>query len=109
MDELVDWVVLILCIILFFRLHAVTIVRFYRDSCGACQASMEEWKRFRWRHCLNPLIKTVEIDTSTDYGRALMKAYDIQYVPTILRIKGLEIVEYQGDRTAENLASFAMS
>ena len=108
MDELVDWAVLILCIILFFRLHATTIVRFYRDSCGACQNSAKEWRSFKMRHILNPLVKVVEIDTDTDYGRELMEAYGLQYVPSILRIRGLEIVKYEGDRSASDLCDFVM-
>jgi hypothetical protein len=109
MDKLIDWAVLILCVILFFRLQAVTIVRFYRSSCPACVRSEEEWQRFKMKNMWNPIIKCVEVNTETQEGKALMKQYGFQYVPTIMKVKGLQITEYKGDRNADDLTRFAMA
>jgi glutaredoxin len=97
----------ILCLFLLAKLNAVKIIRFYRDTCPYCVKSKGEWLKFKCYNAWNPFITSVSVDTDTELGSRIMRQYGIKSVPTIIKMKGLHLSKYEGDRTWRDITSFA--
>lgn len=70
----------------------------YRPGCGYCDAAMPEFKKAEGGN-----IKLMESSKNPD----LMEKYELEGVPSIVKIVDGEPVQFQGKRTANEIIKFS--
>lgn len=106
-------VILILFILVhMFYMNSVKVYRFYRPTCGACSASQLEWDKFKSAVFFQ---RVKPIDVNLDVGLVakninLSNNFDVKGVPSIWKVySDGRRFEYKGDRSKEDLISFALN
>jgi hypothetical protein len=102
---------LLLSVYLYVQLVSTKVYRFYRPTCPACVQSQAEWDSFK-SACLFKTIKPIDVnmDLPDDPNAALYKFFNVQGVPTFVKVtpNGM-FVTYEGDRTAALIMAWASS
>ena len=83
-------------------------VLFYLQGCGPCNATRPEWEKVPHHlehHAKNPNLMIADVDQSA-IDHVKHNSGGIDGFPTIRHIKGDEVNEYSGERTAEGLAKW---
>jgi len=98
--------VLVLTYWFYMSANCIKVYRFYREGCGWCRKSKDEWQRFK-SDCTTRMVKCYDVDTddqSTDV-QELYKNMGGEGVPHIVKVHpdGRRYV-YDGDRSAASLA-----
>ena len=88
------------------------LVRYHSPNCGHCLAMEDEWKALAQSGLITDnTIEIVDVDVSIADNLnhpSAKKALNVG-VPSIYFLKGSQMVEYNGDRTAKKMAEFANS
>jgi hypothetical protein len=95
-----------------FYMDSVKVYRFYRPSCGACNASQLEWTKFK-STVLFQRVKPIDVNLDVGLISAnvdLSNNFGVNKVPTIWKVypDGRRF-EYKGDRTKDDLLLFALN
>lgn len=72
---------------------------FWRPSCGYCTAMQSEWEKLE-ESGVKTLVR-VNVEDSLDTNRHLAEKYQVQAVPTIIKVINGTPEKYEGDRTAD--------
>ena len=78
------------------------IVFLYAPWCGHCKTFKPTWNKIKKKY--SGKIQTKEINS--DKQPQEIKKYKVEGFPTVLFMKGNQRIEYQGDRSAEDLDKF---
>lgn len=87
---------------------AMNCVLFYAPWCGHCKTFKPEWAKAK-NELNNSDVNGVKvnlIDVNCDEEGDLAKAYDVQGFPTVKCITKGNVVEYDGERTADGIKQF---
>ena len=77
----------------------------YAKWCGYCTGLMDDWLELE-EYCATTYgdkVKIKKVDSEGSLKDELPALYQVKGFPTLLMIKGSEIVEYNGDRALEPL------
>lgn len=102
---------IVIFIVLFYTLFfskktsGKKLMLFYRPDCGHCQRLKPEWDRFEHMADSDLEIQKINITDNTD----IASHYNVQGVPTIMLLKGEFRMDYNGNRTAEDILHFTKS
>lgn len=105
MGAIVFFVILLLIYIL-WRNICKPVYLFYRDSCPYCVKIKPEWKRFEM-NCMISMILPIRIDMTDPNNQELVSKFNINSVPTIIKVENNIPFKYNGNRTAQDLYKWA--
>jgi thioredoxin-like negative regulator of GroEL len=84
------------------------LVLFYATWCPHCKEVMDGedsiWNRLKQRHGNRKDLLIDQIDS--DKNPVMSTQYGIKGLPTILKIKGSKVTQFNGERTLENIEKF---
>lgn len=99
---------IVVIIILVYYRYTVKVYRFYRPSCGYCQAMKDDWTLFKKNMWFRP-VRVIDIDTteSGPWESLMQDNYHVKTVPHIVLVypDGIR-VKYDGTRSAEDMTNF---
>lgn len=89
-----------------------TLVLFHMIGCGHCEALMPTWEKVTTSFPASLTVEASDADIDTqlnvDSGKLMKwKEENVRGYPTIVKVEGGNIVEYDGERTTESILNFA--
>ena len=89
----------------------ITVGKIYNNGCGHCVAMANEWNIMKTK-VIKGGVNVVEFETTKDAKKLedFKKIHKIEYsgVPTLFKILGGKIEYYNGERTADKMAEWAL-
>lgn len=83
-----------------------TLVLFKAEWCGHCNRFKEDWEKIKLILSKKNIL-TVTYDADDEESQKMMNNYQINSFPTLLLIQGDKSITYEGDRSIEDVISFA--
>lgn len=79
---------------------------FYSPGCPHCSNMRHEWDNFKIK-CMLTTIQPIEIDTTDPENELISNDFGVQGVPHIVKLVNGERIIFDGNRTSEELLSWA--
>lgn len=101
-------VIMLLLFLIWFiwRCLSKPVYWFYRDSCPHCINMKTEWNKFE-SQCWCSMIQPIKINIADPANQSIADRYNIQSVPTIIKIESGVAFEYKGNRTYNDIYKWA--
>jgi thiol-disulfide isomerase/thioredoxin len=93
-----------LIIILVVQSCGTKVYYFYKPGCPYCEEMNDEWNKFELQNLLS--VRAIKVNINNPKNYALKKQYNVQLVPTIIKIVNGSPYIYNGPRTAKDLSSW---
>ncbi|XP_037069790.1 thioredoxin domain-containing protein 5-like [Pollicipes pollicipes] len=87
-----------------------TFIKFYAPWCGHCKRLAPTWDQLAVKMLGNPAVKIAKVDCTENDNRPLCSQQGVSGFPTvILYHDGAKVVEYEGNRSLDDMANFIKS
>lgn len=86
-----------------------TLYNFYNPGCGWCKKFMPVWNEIKNKMSNNPNLLIKSINTALPENENLVFYYNITGYPTVIMTTQIRHIEYEGDRSFDDLSKFINS